>query len=94
MTLQLFEHLSQPIVLINPDGGIKYLNSAAKHLLNVTDYSEELNLVEVIENISLITIFLCILNKEPHMRIAVIWILAFYFSKERESQFALSNETA
>ena len=54
MTLQLFEHLSQPIVLINPDGGIKYLNSAAKHLLNVTDYSEELNLVEVIENISLI----------------------------------------
>ena len=51
MTLQLFEHLSQPIVLINPDGGIKYLNSAAKHLLNVTDYSEELNLVEVIENI-------------------------------------------
>ena len=54
MTLQLFEHLSQPIVLINPDGGIKYLNSAAKHLLNVTNYSEELNLVEVIENISLI----------------------------------------
>lgn len=48
----------------------------------------------LIENISLVTIFLCILNKEPHMRIAVIWILAFYFSKERESQFALSNETA
>lgn len=54
MTIQLFEHLSQAIVLINPNGDIKYLNSVAKHLLNVTDYSEELNLVEVIENISLI----------------------------------------
>jgi len=38
---------------------------------------------ELIVNISVITIFLCILNKEPHMRIAIIWIIAFYFSKEK-----------
>ena len=40
---------------------------------------------ELIENICLITIFLCILNKEPHMGIAIIWIFAFFFSKKREN---------
>lgn len=40
---------------------------------------------ELIVSISVITIFLCILNKEPHMRIAIIWIIAFYFSKEKSN---------
>ena len=43
---------------------------------------------ELFENLNLITIFLCILNKEPHMRIAILWVLAFYFSREREAQSA------
>ena len=40
---------------------------------------------DLIVSISVITIFLCILNKEPHMRIAIIWIIAFYFSKEKSN---------
>jgi hypothetical protein len=41
---------------------------------------------KLIENVCLITIFLCILNKEPHMGIAIIWIFAFFFSKKREKR--------
>ena len=47
---------------------------------------------EMIESICLMTIFLCILNKEPHMGIPIIWILAFFFSKERAKQIANTDE--
>lgn len=48
---------------------------------------------ELVEIISTLTVFLCILNKEPHMGIAVVWILALFFSKERESKLLTTDET-